>query len=313
MSTGPEFLPPDPEPYPSTFYPAEEPTAPPVRHVPHIGHALLFLAIVGGSMMVVEILAYALAAGLHLFPHDTSAQLLTDPRLLVPAQCLSYLVAGLIAIVIFSAMWRRPFAEGVRWDLGPVRQHRWLLVGAGVAVSIVSNALSNFLPIPKNLPIDDMFRTPADVWMAAIFGIFVAPPFEELAFRGFMLPSLATAWEWLTRRRAQVESVEIEAAAWAPTLQPLTPLVDQKWSKAAVVFASALTSVCFALLHSAQLAHAYAPLGVLFCVSLVLCVVRLRYHSLAASTLVHACYNGTIFVALFIGTSGFRHLEKLQQ
>ena len=55
------------------------------------------------------------------------------------------------------------------------------------------------------------------------------------------------------------------------------------------------------------------PLGVLFCVSLVLCGVRLRFHSLAASALVHACYNGTIFALLFFATGGFRHLEKLNQ
>ncbi len=57
--------------------------------------------------------------------------------------------------------------------------------------------LSNFLPIPKTLPIDDFFRTPADVWMVALFGTFVAPVFEELAFRGFLLPSMASTWDWL--------------------------------------------------------------------------------------------------------------------
>ena len=65
------------------------------------------------------------------------------------------------------------------------------------------------------------------------------------------------------------------------------------------------------MLHGAQLAHSLAPLGVLFTVSVVLCVTRLRFHSLAASTLVHSMYNATIFVMLFIGTDGFRHLDKL--
>jgi membrane protease YdiL (CAAX protease family) len=49
----------------------------------------------------------------------------------------------------------------------------------------------------------------------------------------------------------------------------------------------------------------------LFCVSLVLCGVRLWTHSLAASTLIHATYNGTIFTILFFATGGFRHLDKI--
>jgi membrane protease YdiL (CAAX protease family) len=65
------------------------------------------------------------------------------------------------------------------------------------------------------------------------------------------------------------------------------------------------------MLHGAQLAHSFAPLAVLFTVSVVLCITRLRFHSLAASTLVHSMYNATIFVMLFIGTDGFRHLDKV--
>ena len=63
-------------------------------------------------------------------------------------------------------------------------------------MSAVVQVLSNFLPIPKELPIDDFFHKSLDVWIVAIFGIFVAPVFEELAFRGFLLPALATSWDW---------------------------------------------------------------------------------------------------------------------
>jgi hypothetical protein len=79
----------------------------------------------------------------------------------------------------------------------------------------------------------------------------------------------------------------------------------------ALVVSCTLTSIGFALVHADQLAHAWAPLAVLFGVSLVLCGVRLVTQSLAASTLIHAIYNGTIFTILFIGTGGFRHLDKI--
>jgi hypothetical protein len=40
--------------------------------------------------------------------------------------------------------------------------------------------------------------------------------------------------------------------------------------------------------------------------------VRIKTHSVACSTLMHATYNFTIFAAMFLATSGFRHLELLR-
>jgi len=40
-------------------------------------------------------------------------------------------------------------------------------------------------------------------------------------------------------------------------------------------------------------------------------MVRARKNSVAASLLIHMAYNGTITVAMFAATDGFRHLEKL--
>jgi hypothetical protein len=134
--------------------------------------------------------------------------------------------------------------------------------------------------------------------MVAVFGTFMAPVFEELAFRGFLLPSIASTWDWLRRQPG-----EPDAAARADR--------DPIWSIPALVVSCAITSIAFALVHADQLAHAWAPLSVLFAVSLVLCGVRLWTHSLAASTFIHATYNGTIFTILFFATGGFRHLDKI--
>jgi membrane protease YdiL (CAAX protease family) len=50
--------------------------------------------------------------------------------------------------------------------------------------------------------------------------------------------------------------------------------------------------------------------GLLAGVSLVLCWVRVRYDSVAASTVCHACYNLSVFLTIFVGTGGFRHLDR---
>ena len=285
MSTEPEFLPPT----------AETPLPPPLalietRRIPNLGHTVLFFTVAIVVLVLTTLAAFAVFMGLHLLGTETPEQLMREPRLLIPSMAVAYLAAGGIVWAVFTYLWQRPFAEALAWNFSAVRK-RWLpLLGGGIVLSVSVQMLSNFLPIPKTLPIDDFFRNPLDVWMVALFGTFVAPVFEELAFRGFLLPSLASAWDWMRGVR--------------------TP-PGQDSSAPALAASCVLTSIAFALVHADQLAHAWAPLVVLFTVSLVLCLVRLWARSLAASTFIHATYNGTIFTMLFFGTDGFRHLDKI--
>jgi membrane protease YdiL (CAAX protease family) len=310
MSTDPEIL-------SSSYVPGDPPPAPPPppvpaletdpyvrpRQIPNIGHTVLFFMVAIIVLLLTSVSAFALVMGLHLLGAETPEKLLREPRLLIPSMAAGYLIAGAIVWAIFTYLWRQPFLQGLRWNFSVVRR-RWVpLLCGGVVLSLAVQFLSNFLPIPKTLPIDDFFRTPADVWMVALFGTLLAPVCEELAFRGFLLPSLASAWDWLRsfRRAPEVGLVVSDRGA----------LDDPRWSIPALLFSCTITSIAFALVHADQLAHAWAPLAVLFGVSLVLCGVRLWTHSLAASTLIHATYNGTIFTILFFGTGGFRHLDKI--
>ena len=280
------------------------------RHIPNIGHTLIFLIIAAAALILTEIAAVAIAMGTHIFGREATAQLLRDPRLLIPTMAVSYLLAGAVAWAIFSDVWKQPFSRGIHWNSGLVGRRFYAFLAIGIGLSVTVQLLSNFLPIPKALPIDDFFRTPIDVWLVAVFGTFVAPVFEELAFRGFLFPSLASAWDWLAKRNTAVLApgnvTEVSSGgSWLPET------TDPKWSIGALIFSSTITSIGFALLHADQLAHSWAPLLILFSVSVVLCLVRLLARSLAASTLVHATYNCTIFVLMFFATDGFRHLDKL--
>ena len=64
-------------------------------------------------------------------------------------------------------------------------------------------------------------------------------------------------------------------------------------------------------MHAAQLGFAWNAVGVLWLVGGALTWVRIRLNSVAASTVVHAVYNGTIFVIIFFATDGFRHQDKV--
>jgi membrane protease YdiL (CAAX protease family) len=322
MSTDPEIL---SSPYVPNGLPPMPPPGPterPVpRRIPNFGHTVLFFVVAVVVLLLTSISTFAIAIGTRLMGQETPEQLMREPRLLIPSMAVSYLIAGAIVWAIFTSLWRQPFTQGLRWNFSVVRR-RWVrLLAGGVALSLVVQLLSNYLPIPKTLPIDDFFRTPADVWLVALFGTFLAPIFEELAFRGFLLPSLASAWDWLRGPRRPLDpglnpGLNNDSYIGPVTIvhgddRPQSADGDPHWSVVAVVVSCALTSIAFALVHADQLAHAWAPLAVLFGVSLVLCGVRLWTHSLAASTLIHATYNGTIFTILFVGTGGFRHLDKI--
>jgi uncharacterized protein len=288
MSIPPEFL------Y-TPEVPSGPPPPPPPRRIPNFGHTVLFFTVAIIVLLLTSVSVFALVMGFHLLGTETPEQLLREPRLLIPSMAVAYLIAGAIVWAIFTYLWQQRFLRGLHWNFTAVRRRWKPLLAGGIVLSLAVQFLSNFLPVPKTLPIDDFFRNSADVWMVALFGTFVAPIFEELAFRGFLLPSLASAWDWLQGRR---EDAGLDQ--------------DPHWSVAALVISCTITSIAFALVHADQLAHAWAPLAVLFGVSLVLCAVRLWTQSLAASTMIHATYNGTIFTILFFVTGGFRHLDKIK-
>jgi uncharacterized protein len=152
----------------------------------------------------------------------------------------------------------------------------WLaFLGYGVVLSITLQLVAHLLPMPKTLPIDDFFQTPREAWLLSIFGITFAPLLEELFFRGFLYPVLA--------RRFSVA----------------TGIV--------------VTGLAFGAIHGAQLRYAWGPVLVIVLVGIVLTAVRAAGQSVASTFLMHAGYNASLMVAMFIGTDGFRHLDKLRQ
>jgi len=149
----------------------------------------------------------------------------------------------------------------------------YLLVG--VALSIGLQAFAHLLPMPKELPIDRFFQTRAEAWALAIFGMSLAPLMEELFFRGFLYPVLVR--------------------------------------RLGIGVAIVLTAASFGLIHAPQLGKAWGPVLIIFLVGLTLTITRAVTKSIAPGFLIHVAYNATISVLIFIGTGGFRHLEKLSQ
>jgi membrane protease YdiL (CAAX protease family) len=146
---------------------------------------------------------------------------------------------------------------------------------AGVVLAVALQGIAHFLPMPKELPMDRFFRTSGEAWVLSLFSVSFAPLLEELFFRGFLYPVLLR--------------------------------------RVGIVIAVLTTAAAFSLIHAPQLGRAWGPVLVIFMVGLALTLARAITKSVAASVLMHIAYNGTLSVLLFIGTDGFRHLERLNQ
>ncbi|WP_263366136.1 CPBP family intramembrane glutamic endopeptidase [Edaphobacter bradus] len=264
--------------------------------VPHIGHALLFVLFAAVVLFFTEAAILAFSHPAARDPHKSITALI-NPKLIVGSEAFTYIATLLFSWAVFPLLWHRSFADGLRWDLPAALRNVLKLVPLGIVLSVTVQAISSLLPVPKSIPMDDFFRSASDVWLVTAFGIFLAPMFEEVCFRGFFLPAFAIAYDWLSLPRSPAAHER-----WRITTSLTAP---------AIVFSTVVTSILFTALHGQQVGFAWPVLILLFCVSLILTLVRLRTQSVACSTLVHAGYNLTIFLHLFIGTGGYRHLERM--
>lgn len=268
---------------------------PTLRRVPNLAHALLFVSFAGLLLVLFQLALFILGE----LPASSQAGAITveHPKLQIATQALAYLTTLLAAWLFYPLLWHRPFFEGVQWRWQTARDQAAKLIALGILLGTAMQLVTYFINPPKAMPIDNFFLTPADAWLITLFGTLVAPVFEEICFRGFLVPAFAIAYDWLS-----LPHTERARIRWQTTTT-LTPV--------ALLFSAILTSIFFAWMHAQQLAHLWAALLVLFFISLVLTSVRVKTQSVAASTVVHAAYNFFIFLLVLIETGGYRHLDRM--
>lgn len=285
-------------PQPVIQAPAPVPPQPPrpIR-VPHFGHVMLLLLLLLAGTFGSVILALV-GMHFHLFGVTTPDQLQHSMFYNIGVMGLLYLIAFVPAAAVFPPLWRRSALAGLQWNGASAIRLRWRLFGLGVGCAGLALALQSVLHLPRNTPIQQMLNSPQAAWLMFIFGVTMAPLCEEILFRGFLLPSACTAFDW-TREKITRS---------APPA--LLPSQHPQWSLPAMIFGAATTSVFFALLHASQTANAKGVLLMLWSMGMVLSGIRLKTRSLAASTLTHASYNFVLFLMVLIGTHGFRNLHQ---
>lgn len=231
------------------------------------------LFIIGLVALFVGLGLVLLAAHYWIAPRLSIGALGRSPIVVVVGQGVAYvLLIGYMYVLVTRERRQPNFLSAIHWN---PPKHPELYLIFGFVLSIALELFANLLPMPKDLPIDTFFGTPAQAWALSIFGITLAPLMEELFFRGFLYPVLA-------------RSIGVFAAIVA-------------------------TGFAFALLHGSQLSFSWGPVLVIFLVGVVLTAVRAYKNSVAAGLLIHIAYNATISLEMFFRTDAFRHLEKLNQ
>lgn len=197
---------------------------------------------------------------------------LNDPGVQTPLAVLVQIGSEVLWIFFIYqtvvVQYRLPFWKGIGWN--PVRISPAYYLLAGCAISLLVQVLVRFVPNRPELPIEELFDTPASVYLLAVFGIGVAPFVEELVFRGFFFP-----------------------------------VFERRWGARVAVI---LTGALFAAIHAPQLGWGLPELAVLLLVGLALSLARARTGSLIPSYLIHLGYNSSLFVLLFISTNRFQTL-----
>lgn len=187
------------------------------------------------------------------------ALLTSEPLVAVPMQLAAWLpVLAYIALVV-RVRYGLPLRSGFSWH--PLRGSVRIHVRTGMLLAFASVLLSFAIGVPEQQsPMRAMFENRDQLWILALYGIVLAPCLEEAVFRGFLFAAL-----------------ERYHGRWA---------------------ALVATSVVFSALHGSQYGWQWQQLAVLMAVGCAFGAIRIRSGSARASAIVHATYNGMLFLAV---------------
>jgi len=249
---------PTPPSEPQAAPPADVPpaVAPPAERYPFWGYR--DVAMLTGLAFVLFIAIGTIASLVYQPTHVTAVQ----------AIVATFTFEGLSFGMLYAAIrfgYGRPFWRSIGWV--PARLGFWHCLGWGVLTAAVVVAIGSLLPRPpERTMMQELLRDRGSILLVGFFAITLGPLFEELAFRGFLMPLLARSF--------------------------------------GAVAGAALQAVPFALLHGAEYAWAWQQLILMFLAGSAFGWMRHKSGSTAASTYMHAGYNLVAFLGI-LGQSYF--------
>jgi len=146
-------FPPVPEPYVSKV---------PYENPPWSGWDVLALAGVTIVAILLSMIVVVFVAHKFLFPRAPLTEVVKFPELIVLSQALAYVIVLATMVIIALRHHTQTFAQAIRWNW-PARWGFYLF--QGMLLCLALQAFAHFLPIPKNLPMDQFFQTPREAYI----------------------------------------------------------------------------------------------------------------------------------------------------
>ncbi len=179
--------------------------------------------------------------------------------LLFQLMAYALLLAALYAII--AVRYRQPFWQSLSWSRPWAGA--WGCVAFGPILAIAVSLLGAALHTPEvPNPVKELITSRATLFVVLLFVVGLGPVFEELVFRGFLLPLLIRSFG------------------------PAAGIV--------------VTGALFGLLHGAQNQWAWQQITLIGLAGVVFGYVKYRTGSTASSTLLHATFNLTGAVGLVV-------------
>jgi membrane protease YdiL (CAAX protease family) len=190
------------------------------------------------------------------------ADQLTAVDLVVVQGLMNLVLVGFIAFLV-KTVHRRGFFDTIHW----YRNYEFangFLVALGATLAVTVLIVSSFFPPSTPPPIEKLLSSSNAMWIFAIFGVGIAPLFEEIIFRGFLFAVLS----------------------------------EMRGPRLAVP----VTAFLFAFLHVFQLWGSWAGIALIFVVGYILSLIRMRSNSLIPSLIMHTSYNAMLFGVFIVST-----------
>jgi uncharacterized protein len=140
---------------------------------------------------------------------------------------------------------------------------------SGFLLAVLVSVGSSAFHTKTQLPIEHFFQDRTSALLLMLLGVLVAPVLEETIFRGYIYPVAARSF--------------------------------------GVMGGVLFTGTIFGLLHASQLWGGWGQIALLVVVGIVFTYARAAARTVVASYLMHVSYNSFLFLAMAIGSHGFRH------
>jgi membrane protease YdiL (CAAX protease family) len=184
----------------------------------------------------------------------------TEVAELLPAQVFGYLFLFFILASIFRISYDRPFWRSLAWH-GTYLPFGWMVICGMVTALLVAGLASTLIKAPTTSnPMTELMQGRSAILMLAVFGVTLAPLSEELVFRGF-----------------------------------LQPLLVRSLGTVPGILAAAIP---FGLLHYREYGNSWRHAVLIALAGAAFGWMRHATGSTRASTVMHASYNGLIFLAV---------------